>query len=168
MSFKEIRPDEISGNIIKAIRDEYMLICVGDENEHNMMTASWGFFGEMWGKDCVTIAVRNTRHTYKFTENSDTFALCFMGDKYKSVHKVCGSLSGRDVDKVQLTGLNPVFDNDTMYFEEARLVVICKKIYSDTIKPQNFTKPDYDKKWYAAKDYHTMYCGEIIKVFERT
>lgn len=164
MSFKEIAPAKIKENAIEMIRDEWMLISVGDQNEHNMMTASWGFIGEMWGKDCAIAAIRPTRHTYTLIEKADTFALCFMGDN-REVHGVCGSKSGRDIDKVSETGLTPIFDNDTMYFEEARMVIICKKIYADDLKPDNFIDKSNAEKWYN-DDYHRLYFGEILKVLQ--
>lgn len=162
MGFKEIAPKEIKENAIKMISDEWMLICAGDKEKHNMMTASWGFLGEMWGKDCAICAIRPTRHTYSIIENTDTYALAFMGEGHPS-HKICGSKSGRDIDKIAETGLTPIFENGTMYFEEARLVIICKKLYTDTLKPENFEDKGDDKKWYN-NDYHKMYYGEILKV----
>ena len=126
--FKEINPREIEGNLIKAIADEWMLISAGDKNNYNMMTASWGFAGEMWGADSVVAMIRPQRYTMEFVDNKDYFTLSFYGDK-KDIHKICGSKSGRDVNKTELTGLTPVFQNDTVYFDEARLVLICKKQY---------------------------------------
>lgn len=164
MAFKEIKPSEIKENLITLIRDEWALVCAGNEQKHNMMTASWGFFGEMWGKDCVIAAIRPQRYTYGFIEENDTFALCFMGDN-KAVHKICGSKSGRDIDKTKETGLTPVFSDGTVYFDEARLVLIVKKMYADTIKPENFI----DKsalKWYDG-DTHKLFVAEIIKVLEK-
>lgn len=35
-----------------------MLITAGDENGYNMMTASWGFMGEMWEADSVIAMIR--------------------------------------------------------------------------------------------------------------
>ena len=51
--FKEISAKDIDGNLIKAIANEWMLISAGNESNYNMMTASWGFVGEMWGNDCA-------------------------------------------------------------------------------------------------------------------
>ena len=160
---KEIKATEIKQNLIDMIKNEWMLISAGDKNDYNMMTASWGFAGEMWGKDCVICAIRPQRHTFGFVDNCDYFALSFYGDD-KKIHAVCGKMSGKDVNKTQLTGLTPVFDNDTVYFEQARLVIICKKIYADYIKPENFINCDYDEKNYPLKDYHKMFIGEIVKV----
>ena len=165
MSFKELKVTEINENFIKNIGDEWMLITAGDENKYNMMTASWGFFGEMWGKDCVISAIRPQRHTIGFIEENDTFALCFMGEN-KEVHKICGSKSGREIDKVAETGLTPVYSNGTMYFEEARLVIIAKKTYAQTLEPNCFIDKSNNEKWYN-EDYHKMFYGEILTVLKR-
>ena len=160
--FKEISAKEIQGNLIKAIADEWMLISAGNESGYNMMTASWGFAGEMWGNDSVVAMIRPQRYTMDFVNNSDYFTLSFYGDN-KSIHKVCGSMSGRNVNKTELTGLTPVFQNGAVYFDEARLVLVCKKQYVARLEEENFT----DKgplEWYADKDYHYMIVGKIEKV----
>ena len=71
--FKEISAKEIEGNLIKAIADEWMLISAGDENNYNMMTASWGYFGEMWGKDTAITVIRPQRYTKEFLDSSEYF-----------------------------------------------------------------------------------------------
>ena len=160
--FKEINPKEIDTNLIKAIADEWMLISAGDENGYNMMTASWGFAGEMWGNDSVIAMIRPQRYTMEFVDKSDYFTLSFYGDN-KEIHKICGSKSGRDVNKTELTGLTPVFNDDTVYFEEARLVLVCKKQYVQRLEEDCFIDKE-PLKWYADKDYHNMIIGKIEKV----
>ncbi|MEE1186775.1 MAG: flavin reductase family protein [Acutalibacteraceae bacterium] len=160
---KEISATNIKQNLIDMIKNEWMLISAGDEQDYNMMTASWGFAGEMWNKDCIICAIRPQRHTFKFVDNCDKFAISFYGDN-KKIHAVCGKMSGKDVNKTELTGLTPVFEDGTVYFSEARLVIICKKIYADIINPENFINCDYDEKNYPMKDYHKMIIGEIEKV----
>ena len=160
--FKEISAKEIDGNLIKAISDEWMLISAGDKNCYNMMTASWGFAGEMWGEDSVIAMIRPQRYTMDFVEKNDYFTLSFYGNQ-KEIHKVCGSKSGRDVNKTELTGLNPVFQDGTVYFKEARLVLVCKKMYVDILKEENFINKS-PLKWYENKDFHYMIIGKIEKV----
>lgn len=159
--FKEIKPCEIKGNLIEAIKDEWMLISAGDESGYNMMTASWGFVGEMWGNDSAIAMIRPQRYTMEFVEKSDYFTLSFYGDN-KDIHKVCGSKSGRDVNKTELTGLNPVFTDNTVYFKEARLVLVCKKQYLAPLKEKNFIDKE-PLKWYD-NDFHYMVVGKIEKV----
>ena len=55
---KEINPLEITDNFIKLIASDWMLITAGDAETYNMMTASWGGIGELWGKHVATAYVR--------------------------------------------------------------------------------------------------------------
>lgn len=160
--FKEISAKEIQKNIIDAIANEWMLITAGNKDDYNMMTASWGFMGEMWGNDTALAVVRPQRYTMEFIDKSDYYTLSFYGDR-KDIHKICGSISGRDVNKTELTGLTPIFENNAVYFGEANLVLICKKQYVQDMKEECFT----DKtplKWYQDGDYHKMIFGKIEKV----
>ena len=77
---------------------------------------------------------------------------------------ICGSKSGRDCDKVKEAGLTPYFTDGTAAFEEAGMVFVCRKLYEDEIKPENFIAKENDGKWYPEKDYHTVYIAEITKV----
>lgn len=162
MAFKEIKAKDLGENFIKSIADEWMLITAGNEDGYNMMTASWGFVGEMWGNDTVIAAVRPQRYTMEFIDKNDYFTLSFYGDK-KDIHKVCGSLSGRDVNKTEMTGLTPVFSDNTVYFGEARLVIICKKQYVAPLYEQGFLDKQILDKWYDG-DLHNMIFGKIEKV----
>lgn len=158
---KEIKAKEIKDNIIKLIADEWMLVAAGDETGYNMMTASWGGMGEMWGKDVAVTVIRPQRYTYEFIEKNDLFTLSFYGDK-KDIHAICGKKSGRDINKAAEAGLTPVFINDTVTFDEARLTVVCKKLYTSDLKEDGFIDKEC-LKWYD-NDFHRMYVGEIVKV----
>ena len=142
--FKEISAKEINDNLIKAISEEWMLVAAGDREKYNMMTV-----------------VRPQRYTMEFINNSDYFTLSFYGDN-KDIHKVCGSKSGRDTDKTALTGLTPVFSDNTVYFEQARMVIICKKQYVGQMKADCFTDKE-PLRWYN-DDFHYMIIGKIEKV----
>lgn len=158
---KEITIDQLDRNFVSMIRDEWALLAAGDPTGYNMMTVSWGFFGEMWNRDCAICAVRPTRYTLSFIEKSDTFTLCFFGDN-KEPHKVCGSKSGRDVDKAKETGLVPVFEDGAVWFRQCETVIVCKKLYGDFLHEENFTDPAPLACYHD--DYHKMFVGEIVKV----
>ena len=95
---------------------------------------------------------------------NDTFTLSLYGPEYKQALSICGSKSGRDCDKVKEAGLTPYFTDGTAAFEEASMVFVCRKLYEDEIKPENFIAKENDGKWYPEKDYHTVYIAEITKV----
>ena len=81
----------------------------------------------------------------------------------KKALSLCGSVSGRDRDKISEAGLTACFVDGAPAFEEASLVFVCKKMYHGDLFPENFDAPENDEKWYPEKDYHTMYIGEILK-----
>ncbi|MCL2518411.1 MAG: flavin reductase [Oscillospiraceae bacterium] len=168
-TFKQIKPNDIPGNIIQRISEQWMLISAKekDSNKFNMMTASWGMAGFMWNKPVIMCVIRPHRYTYEFTEESDVAAFTFFGDEYRDALNFCGSKSGRDYDKAKETGLTPCFDiNGAVYFGEAELVIIGKKLYVDNYKEENFVVPQHN--WYPNKDYHRTYIYEITDVLIRS
>ena len=86
------------------------------------------------------------------------------GKKGRDALSLCGSKSGREIDKAEETGLIPVFDQAAPYFEQASLVLVCKKLYAQPMDPAGFVDKALDSRWYPDKDYHKMFVGEVIKV----
>jgi flavin reductase (DIM6/NTAB) family NADH-FMN oxidoreductase RutF len=166
MKFIEILPEAITDNSIKLIGKDWMLVTAGTEASFNTMTAAWGGLGVLWEKEICFCVIRPTRYTYAFMEKSEGFTLSFFEERYRDVLTYCGTKSGKDVNKVAQTGLTPVFDNGAIYFSEARLVMVCRKIYTQDIVPDNFLDPGIDK-FYPAKDYHRMYVGEISRCLRK-
>ena len=80
--------------------------------------------------------------------------------------QLCGRVSGRDTDKVKAAGLTPRFDAEAPYFEEARLVLICRKRYISDVNPAQFLDESIARH-YNGDDYHRMYLGEIVKVLQK-
>lgn len=164
MGFKTLPIEQINENFIKNIGTEWMLITAGNKDKHNMMTASWGFAGVMWGFPCAIAAIRPQRYTLEFVEKEKYYSLSFYGED-KKLHGICGKKSGRDMDKTAATGLTPIFDNETgtPYFNEARLVLICEKVYQQDLNKDGFLSDDIPNTVYAANDYHKMIYGKIVK-----
>lgn len=160
-AFEEFNADELSENPFRLIGSDWMLITAGTPESFNTMTASWGGMGILWGKKVAFCVIRPQRHTYGFMEKAEHFTLSFFDERYRDALLFCGTHSGRDTDKVSETGLIPVAgDDDTVYFEEARLVLVCRKIYHHDIDPSRFLDPALEEN-YPEKDYHRMYIGEL-------
>ncbi len=136
-----------------------------EKKDFNAMTVAWGYFGIMWNKPVAAVVVRPTRFTYEYIEKYDDFSLSAFGKDYKEDLGYLGSHSGRDGDKIGETKLTPAASSviGSPSFEEAELIVECRKIYRDDFKPENFLDPEIDKH-YPEKDYHRMYFGEILKI----
>jgi flavin reductase (DIM6/NTAB) family NADH-FMN oxidoreductase RutF len=152
----------ITENFFKAIGDDWLLITAGIPEKFNTMTASWGATGILWNKPIAICFIRPTRHTYGFAMNNDIFTLSFFTEAERNILQYCGSKSGKDVDKISVTGLKPLkTENNGITYEQSRLCFECKKIYYTKLKPENFLAPDIDVEFYPKKDYHNMFIGEI-------
>lgn len=163
--FKEIKPNEISENPFKLIGDDWALVTCGNSEKFNTMTVSWGGVGIMWGKPSAFTFIRPQRHTFGFTETNEYYTMSFFSESYRKALQICGSKSGRDCDKVKEAELTPAFTDDGVpYFEEAKLVLVCKKAYSQFLNEDSFTEKGNVEKWYSNGDYHKMYISEIVKV----
>ena len=165
--FKKIEPTAISGNLIKKIGHEWMLITAGNSTDFNTMTASWGGMGFLWNKPVAFIFIRPQRFTYQFAEKNTFFTLHFFEEEYREILNFCGSKSGRDVDKIAHTGLE-VFNspNDNIYYGQSYLQMECRKLYFDDIDPFHFLDDKIIRN-YPKSDFHRFYIGEILECIEK-
>ncbi|MCL2487580.1 MAG: flavin reductase [Oscillospiraceae bacterium] len=164
--FVEIDPLMLEENVFRSIGRDWMLLTAGKEGKYNTMTASWGGMGVLWNTDVVFAVVRPSRYTYEFFERERHFSLSFFGNSFKRALQFCGTQSGRDCDKVSEAGLLPLFDAPAPYFNEARIAICCKKLYTQDIDPEKFLDPTIASH-YPNGDYHRMYIGEIKKILVR-
>ena len=146
MGFKEVSAEELTFNPFTKIGKEWMLVTAGNEEKHNTMTASWGGVGVMWGKNVVSVYIRPQRYTKEFVDANDTFTLSFYDETYKKA------------------GLTPYYVDGTTAFEEANMILVCKKQYHQDMKGEHFDVKENIERWYPEHDFHTMYMAEIVKV----
>ena len=167
-NWKLISPKELSENPFRLLSESWALLTAGDAvSAYNTMTVSWGGVGVLWNKNVATVYVRPQRHTFGFMEKSGHFTLSFFGEEYKKALSFCGSKSGRDYDKAKECGLTPISVEDGVAFEEAKLILACRKLYWNDILPENFCDTAIDGANYPAKDYHRMYIGEILGSYQK-
>lgn len=168
MSFKEVSYKDLTINPFTIFADEWMLLSSGNMDSFNTMTVSWGHLGAIWGHHSGTptaIAyVRPQRFTNEFMEREDFFTLSVFDSEYKGDLAYLGSHSGRKENKLSKTKLTPVFSDNSIYFNEAKLVFIMKKIYCGNILENGFLDTSFIDKYYPKRDYHITYYGEIVKV----
>ena len=167
--FRHIAPTELPDNLFGLIGNDWMLITAADGEKINTMTASWGTAGILWNKPVGVCFIRPQRYTYAFTEATDRMTFAFFSEEYRRALQYCGSHSGRDGDKFVATGLTPAFtegEHSVPYPAEARLVMVCRKLYADDLKEDCFLDPALLAN-YKAKDYHRFYICEIEDVLIR-
>lgn len=165
---KKVSLKELNEDFIEDISKEWMLITAGTPEKFNTMTASWGGTGFIWNQPVAFAFVRPERYTYQFVEEQPMFTLSFLGKEHRSIYNLCGSKSGRDIDKVKATGLKPVItDMNQVTFEQARLTLECRKLYADDFKADKFIDHTQLEKWYGEGHggLHRMYIAEIVQAW---
>lgn len=156
---------DLNENFIEVIGKEWMLVTAGDREHFNTMTASWGGIGFLWNKPVVFVFIRPERYTFEFIEKNEYFTLSFLGEGNKAIHKICGSKSGREVDKIKETGLKPLItERGNILFEQGRLSLECRKLYGIEMKEREFVDSTIYKQWYGSAHggLHHVYVAEII------
>ncbi len=154
-------------DIFNLISKDWMLITAGDSAKFNTMTASWGGFGYIWNRPAAYIFIRESRYTHEFMENGDKVTLSFFSEEYRDALKLCGSLSGRDTDKVKAANLTPKFlNNGAVTFAEAHTTVNCHKLFASTMEESQYHDKKIFEQFYVKSPggHHTMYIVEIEDV----
>jgi flavin reductase (DIM6/NTAB) family NADH-FMN oxidoreductase RutF len=160
---QEVKLESLALNPFTKVGREWMLITAGNAEKHNTMTASWGGFGVLWGRDVATVYIRPQRYTFEFVEREDFFSLCFFGERYRDALNLCGSVSGREHDKPKEAGLTPDFTEAAPFYKEASLVLLCKKLYAQDLREELFVEPGIPDSMYPQRDLHRVYVGGIVK-----
>ena len=167
MKREGIPVNEFNLNVVKAWGEDWFLLTAGrnEPGKFNTMTVAWGSFGVMWGKPFAQVVVRPQRYTREFMDDGDSFTLCAFTEEHRDALTLCGSTSGRDLDKVGQAGLTPVASTKVSPpgFAEARLIIECRKIYRDRFDPEHFLSSEIDEG-YEQGDYHYVYFGEILAI----
>ena len=149
------------------IDKRWLLLTAGEfePGKFNSMTISWGSVGEIWNRPFFQVFVRPTRYTMKFMESSEYFTLCVLPEALRPALSLIGSRSGRDGDKIAASGLTPIASRiaSAPSYEEAELIVECKKVYWQDIDPAHFLDPEIMKN-YPKRDFHRVYYGRIEAV----
>lgn len=165
-TFKTVSPYALEGNMFDTIEKECMLITAKKGDKVNMMAANWGGVGVLWFKPVTFAFVRPERYTREFMDAGESFSMCFMGknDRYKDEIMLCGTKSGREIDKVKETGFTVLEEAGVPYFEQSRMVVFCKKLLVQQFTPESVQDKKYIKEIYEEAGYHYMYISEVTKI----
>ena len=153
-------------DILNTFQQDTALLTAGTKDHFNTMTIGWGGLGTLWNKPVATVYVRPSRYTYEFMENEDYFTVSFYDRTYRSDLAVLGTVSGRDGDKVAQTSLTPEFLDNSVTFKQARLTLVCRKLYRQDMDLAAMPE-DVQRRAYADGDVHTAYIGEVVDVIEK-
>lgn len=144
-------------------------LCVGKEGEMNAMTIGWGQLGNAWGKETITVYVRQSRFTKHLMDKYDTFTVEVFPKEKASVLEYFGTKSGRDEDKIKGSGLTlKTMENGAPAFEEGAVILECRKLTAVELNAAAMKQELTDQFYTKDKDngnFHTAYTAEITAVW---
>lgn len=168
---KEVNIWDYANIIMKQI-GKGILLTTAAEGEINTMTIGWGHIGVIWGKPTFCAYVRESRHTKSLLDKNGEFTINVpLGQIDKNILAICGTKSGRDMDKFAELGLETE-PGDTVSVPGIRqlpLTLECKVLYQQDQDAAAIDKNCF-ARYYAEGthnegDFHTLYLGEITAAY---
>ena len=142
---------------------KWALLTAGNKDKFNTMTISWGGLGTLWNKPVATVYVRTSRYTYEFMEDNDYFTISFYPEEYKKTLGVLGAKSGRDMDKMNESGLTAKEIDNSMTFDEAEVTLVCRKLFKQELDKANMPEKIAEVV-YGNDAPHVMFIGEVVDI----
>jgi len=163
--WRNIEPSEVEDNFVKLLHENMGLLTVGEPGQTNSMTIGWGTFGTLWSVPVFNVYVSEDRYTHGLMETNETYTVSFLSKAHRDDVIYLGTHSGRDGDKISQTSLTLKYtDNGTPYFEEAFLVIECRKQYGapfDDARLGEIPSAFYGRSHVGI---HSAYVGQIMQV----
>ena len=149
---------------------EGILMAVADaDGKLNPMTIGWGVFGCIWGRDIFVTMVRPSRYTYECIEHTGDYTVNVLPAALQDAAASCGTVSGRDQDKLAINGLTPVPSQHirSAGIAEASIVFECKVVHHNDLAPDTLPH-EITAQYYPLPDHHRIYYGQILRVSAST
>lgn len=168
---KEINVCDYAGQILAGV-EKGALLTTKAGDEVNTMTIGWGHLGVEWSKPVFVAYVRQSRHTKGLLDKAGEFTVNIpVGPIDKKILGLCGTKSGRDIDKFKELGLTQVAGQTVSApaIAEFPLTLECKVIYQQD-QDLSALNPTYREHSYPAgtveeNNFHTAYYGEITAAY---
>lgn len=168
---QKVDPFDYAGLICKAFQPG-ILITAKVGNKVNPMTIGWGTMGVEWGRPIFVAYVRESRYTRQMLDVSGEFTVNIpVGAVDRNILSVCGTKSGRDLDKVAALGLTlePGECVEAPGIHQLPLTLECKILHrvkqpAETI-PQEIQDRYYPKDANGQQDFHYAYYAQIVNAY---
>jgi flavin reductase (DIM6/NTAB) family NADH-FMN oxidoreductase RutF len=162
-----VKTDLFTAETLSKLENPGLLILgTNKAGKSNVMTIGWGLIGTFWRTPVFMIAVRPTRYTHKFIEESNEFTVNVPTDDMDKIVETCGTVSGRKTDKIKeckLT-LTKARKIKTPTIKQCKIHYECQVIHKLEINPKQVPL-DIKQELYSNPDYHTLYFGKILAVY---
>ncbi len=168
---KKIDVMEYSPQILKALGKGGLFLNAKLGDKINTMTIGWGSLSIYWGMQVFIAPVRLSRFTHHMIDGSGVFTVSVpLNGELRRELGVCGTKSGRDVDKFKECGFtaHPANEVDCPIISEASLHIECEVVGKDTMDASKMDGEIVDRMYsgnYENGDYHTLFFGKIVDCY---
>ena len=138
-------------------------LTVKADNAVNTMTVSWGFIGFLWGKPHFIVFVRPQRYTKEIIDKADDFTLSIPFKNMKEQLSICGTKSGRDINKSDVVNFVPAKAVNSPVVQGCDAYYECRIRYVDKFDDESV--PHFIKMQMYNNDLHSVYIGEIVDCY---
>jgi flavin reductase (DIM6/NTAB) family NADH-FMN oxidoreductase RutF len=143
-----------------------LLSSTRSDGRSNVMTIGWTTVGVIWGLPTMVVLVRPSRYTFSFIEESKVFAVNVPTPEMNEYVSLCGTRSGRDVDKLAQVATSMGQKVNSITIDACPLIYECQVVHWNDIQP-SVLAPDVRARAYPRGDYHRLYYGQIMGVFAK-
>lgn len=154
-------------NDINALIDRGAFLTTKADGRVNSMVIGWGHIGVIWGRPTFIIYVRESRFTHELLDKNPEFTVNVPINGFdKNAFAICGSKSGRDMDKIEAANLT-LTDSEQVSVPaivEYPLTLECKVIYRQD-QDASLISDVVMGEYYPEGDFHTMYIGQIVDAY---
>ena len=132
----------------------------------NPMTIGWGVIGQIWGRPIFQVLVRPSRHSFSLLEELGEFTVGIPTGEHKKALALCGSKSGRDMNKIEACGLTLAASAQVQvpFIAECSAHYECRVVHVNDLVNATLD-PELIERSYPKGDFHRVYYGEIVGVF---
>jgi len=163
MSRVDIDPYELFSSVSRVLSGPgLLLVSVGKSGKPNSITIGWRFVGEVWDMATFTAIVRTARYTHELIGQSMDFTVNVPKRGMDEALSICGTLSGRNVDKIGKARLTPSPARSTRspIIRECVAHIECSVVCRLDMGDEGMT--DVIRPFYGEANRHSFFIGEIL------
>ena len=164
------QPIEITdyANTITAALRRGVLLTTKNGEKVNSMVIGWGHIGRIWELPVFVAYVRDNRYTREMLDANPEFTVNVPVNGFdKTSFTVCGTKSGRDMDKLAAAGLTPVPPEviSVPGLKEWPLTLECRVIYREEQTAARLPEALRRRFYSVETEDHIAYFGEIVAAY---
>ena len=164
---RKIDVTDYANEIAKALKRGVLLTTKAGEKV-NSMVIGWGHVGRIWERPVFVAYVRTCRYTRELLDANPEFTVNVpVGGFDRNAFAICGSKSGRDMDKIAEAGLTPTTPETVSVpgIKEFPLTLECRVIYREEQTAARLPEEIRRQFYTAETEDHVAYFGEITAAY---